>query len=308
MNSQQSEKQPTKLASIVSWTLGSLFAILGLGMISSQPLPAIIMCAMAAILIPKVSQQIEQKLKIKISTGHKVPLILIGMVLFSLTIEKKDNTPQSRLVSSTQTTISAPSIPTNTQVATIDPAATVKPKPTPTTQENTNSIPTEARTNTTNAQVSPQTSITATPVPEQRKLLGISYNQVIADLGDIFSLKDTPLTDGRTRYMGSSYDNLALLEITGEKKNVEEVALVVFIPQDDAEGITRVTVYVLKVIQNVFPNWTASDEWLRDALRTIAREYNTKETSTVEKVYGNIRMTLTGSQLLGALTLSVTHK
>lgn len=315
MNSPQSETPPAKITSVIgqilgylaSWVLGSIFALLGILTIFSELLPGIIMLAMATILLPPLSKLVEQRLQTTLSAGHKIPLILIGMVLFSWSVEKKDNTPPSKLASSTQTTISIPSIPTNTPAATGDPADTVTAKATPTTQENTNSTPTETPTETTDTQASPQASITATPLPEQEKLLGISYNQVMRGLADTFSLENSPLRDGRTRYIGNSPNNLETLEIIGEKKNVEEITLIIFVPEEDP-GLVVGRINALILIQTVFPDWSESNNWFEDARLKITKDYRSHESSRVEKVYGDISMTLSGSRLLNALTLTVKHK
>lgn len=309
MNNTQPEKQPAKMTSLlgylVAWLLGIIFALVGIITIFSEPLPGIILLAMAAVLIPPLSKSVEQKFKTTLSAGHKVPLILIGIMLFTLTIEKTDTAPQSKVVSSTQTPVAKPLAPTNTETATINSTVTVTP--TLTTPENTNSIPSKTPTDTTNTQTSKATSIPATPTPEPVKLLGISYNQIMKDLADTFSLENSPLRDGRTRYIGNSPNNLETLEIIGEKKNVEEVTLIIFVPDEDP-GLVVARINALILIQTVFPDWTESNKWFEDARLKITKDYRTHETSQVEKVYGDISMTLSGSKLLNALTLTVKHK
>lgn len=85
---------------ILSWIFGTLFALIGIISIFSEPIPGIVMLLMAAVLIPSINKLVYEKWKFHLSGGIKLVVIVIGFIIFgatvdtSNTVKKQNNQPQ----------------------------------------------------------------------------------------------------------------------------------------------------------------------------------------------------------------------
>ena len=85
-----SEAQQSKKISVglvLSWIFGSLFALTGIISVFSEPIPGIIMLAMATVLLPPINKLVDEKWKFHLSKGIKAIIIIIGLIIFSSTID-----------------------------------------------------------------------------------------------------------------------------------------------------------------------------------------------------------------------------
>lgn len=78
------------LGFVLSWIFGVIFALSGLGLIFSDFAGGIIMCLMAAILLPPVNELVDSKFKFHLSGGIKIVLILLGLASFGLLRDTSD--------------------------------------------------------------------------------------------------------------------------------------------------------------------------------------------------------------------------
>lgn len=136
--------------------------------------------------------------------------------------------------------------------------------------------------------------------------IGISYDQVMASFdGGIIVEKSTPVR-GEDRYMGSTADKLATLEIIGPKINISKASLVLGVGVSDAPAgiIERNERFILHFLKNTMPEWKGSSEWGRyarkEALKTL--------TSPKTIIKGNKIATLNYLKHTGALIITIRHK
>lgn len=88
MKEQIKPSKKNTIGLILSWTFGVLFALGGLGgIISSDHASAIAMLIMAAVLLPPITNLINEKLKFHISSGIKTVVIIIGIIVIGTTSE-----------------------------------------------------------------------------------------------------------------------------------------------------------------------------------------------------------------------------
>lgn len=91
----------------------------------------------------------------------------------------------------------------------------------------------------------------ATPTPAQKKL-NISYDQMTQYLGNYFNLKRSTDVDGQPRYMGLTANNLASLEIIGEKNNISQATLLVTVPTNSSSALVQNSAYLVAFVKNIF--------------------------------------------------------
>ena len=139
--------------------------------------------------------------------------------------------------------------------------------------------------------------------PENRAI-GISYHQVMEYLSDFFSMEKSPLVDGRDRYIAQSANNMAILEIIGNKNNISSTTLSVFFPNDAPEILIENTAMLLRFLKNTVPGWPNSSDWVTAALNEFVNSPN----SSKSIVKGNKLITIQIIKPLGMITLTVKHK
>jgi len=87
MDEQISKKKKITIGLILSWIFGVLFALIGIVSIFSDPLPGFVMLIMAAVLFPPIVKLLNQKLKIRLSRGIKIAVVIIGFIIFGATVD-----------------------------------------------------------------------------------------------------------------------------------------------------------------------------------------------------------------------------
>ncbi len=92
-----SEAQQSKKISVglvLGWIFGILFALTGISSIFSEPVSGIVMLIMAAVLLPPINKIVDKKWKFHLSGGIKIVLIVIGIIIFSSTVDTSNTTDQ----------------------------------------------------------------------------------------------------------------------------------------------------------------------------------------------------------------------
>ena len=97
MSEQTTPSKKISVGLILSWIFGVLFALTGIVSVFSEPIPGLVMLIMAAVLLPPVTKLVDQKWKFHLSSGMKIVVIIIGLIIFGATIDTSN-------VSSTQQT------------------------------------------------------------------------------------------------------------------------------------------------------------------------------------------------------------
>lgn len=87
MSEQTTPSKKISVGLILSWIFGVLFALTGIISVFSEPIPGLVMLIMAAALLPPVTKLVDQKWKFHLSSGMKIVVIIIGLIIFGATID-----------------------------------------------------------------------------------------------------------------------------------------------------------------------------------------------------------------------------
>lgn len=82
--------------------------------------------------------------------------------------------------------------------------------------------------------------------------MGVTYAQATQGFDKLMTFKLLPLNDGRTRYQGK-YSH-AVVEIIGDKQNIEEASLTIGLSQKDQNVIAVTALTSQQFLKNIFPN------------------------------------------------------
>jgi len=138
---------------------------------------------------------------------------------------------------------------------------------------------------------------------EQPLTIGISYNQIMEYLDQYISMSKSSDIDGQPRYNGQTSDDMAFLEIIGNKKDVSQAGLMLGIPIDAPTILVRNTAILLRFMKNVVPEWKGGVEWVTSALERIS------STGGSEKIImGRKSIEVTLIKVYGIVCVSVKHK
>ena len=105
------------------------------------------------------------------------------------------------------------------------------------------------------------------------------------------------------RYMGMTGDNLALLEVIGDKRNIRQATLAIALPNDSRSALVRNSAMFMRFVKNAVPDWPGSEDWAIAALKKATATGN-----PVERVFGSRRVTVTFQKPLGMVLVTVKHK
>lgn len=132
---------------------------------------------------------------------------------------------------------------------------------------------------------------------------GLSYSQMTEYLSSYFTLERSTPVHGETRYMGTTSDKLAALELIGDRNDLTEATLIIGLPNDSQTVLIQNSGLFMRFVQNAAPTWAGSNKWAVAALK--------KATATehpVSVVRGSKRITVTFQKPLGMVLVTVKHK
>ena len=97
MSEQTTPSKKISVGLILSWIFGVLFALTGIISVFSEPIPGLVMLIMAVVLLPPITKLVDQKWKFHLSSGVKIVVIVIGLIIFGATVDTSDvsNTQQA---------------------------------------------------------------------------------------------------------------------------------------------------------------------------------------------------------------------
>jgi hypothetical protein len=84
-------KQKYTIGLILNWLFGGLFTLVGVVTLFSEPIPAIAMLFIAAVLLPPITTLIYRKWNFKLSKAVKLFIIISGLLIVGLTSEDSNN-------------------------------------------------------------------------------------------------------------------------------------------------------------------------------------------------------------------------
>lgn len=139
---------------------------------------------------------------------------------------------------------------------------------------------------------------------EKPLTIGISYNQIMEYLGQYISMSKSTDVRGQPRYMGQTSDNLAMLEIIGNKEDVSQTTLIIGVPNDAPNILVRNSAMLLRFIKNVAPEWESGSDWAASALKRVSSTGDSEEII----IKGDKSINLSFIKVLGMVTVTVKHK
>jgi hypothetical protein len=87
MHEQTTPSKNISVGLILSWIFGVLFALIGIVSVFSEPIPGLVMLVMGAVLLPPATKLVDQKWKFHLSSGMKIVVIIIGLIIFGATVD-----------------------------------------------------------------------------------------------------------------------------------------------------------------------------------------------------------------------------
>lgn len=163
--------------------------------------------------------------------------------------------------------------------------------------------PIPSATNTPTLIIRPTLKPTLKPVTPTlaTKKLGVSYNQMMNYLSNFFTMEKSTPVKGEDRYMSTTSNKLATLEIIGKKDDISETSLLIGIPSDDNSVIIENSAILLRFLKNAVPEWEDSSDWATTSMEKIAASSNDKE----EKIYGDKKINMSVMRELGMMIVTV---
>jgi hypothetical protein len=131
--------------------------------------------------------------------------------------------------------------------------------------------------------------------------LGISYNQVVSYLEEQMPMFRGTDIQGQANYVGQTIDNLALLQIIGNKENISQASIMIGIPNDSQIILLRNTAMMMRFLKNTVPEWEGAFEWCTDAL---VEAY--KQEKEIKIIKGQKLISVLNNSGLGLITIK--HK
>ena len=134
--------------------------------------------------------------------------------------------------------------------------------------------------------------------------IGLTYDQVMQYLDRSFIMEYSAVADGSDRYLGSTMDSLAMLEIIGTKSNISSTFLMIGTPNDRPDLVARNAGMLARFLQNTFPEWPDVSDWGSAALERIA----SGPRRTDQLIRGDRLVKMEFTPELGMVMITVRHK
>ena len=134
--------------------------------------------------------------------------------------------------------------------------------------------------------------------------IGVSYDQVLGDMGEYFKIQRAQTNEVPPRYVGTTEDSLAIIEITGEKLNIVKVTLAYALPVGHKDVALRNNLFAVKMLMNCDPTWTDASQWVATHLPPLLDQPGKR----IAEVRGNLRIEAEFSGELKLLMVTVRHK
>ena len=136
------------------------------------------------------------------------------------------------------------------------------------------------------------------------KPIGVTYRQVLEGLGEEFTIQPVQTGEVPQRFIGTTEDSLALIEITGEKSNILKVTLAYALPVDQKDIALRNNLFAVKILMNCDPTWTDALQWVVDHLPPLLDLPGAR----IGEVRGKLRVEAEFSGELKLMMVTVRHK
>jgi len=132
---------------------------------------------------------------------------------------------------------------------------------------------------------------------------GLSYSQITQYLSSYFTLEKSTPVNGQPRYMATTEDKLAVLELIGDRSDLTQATLIIGVPNDSQTTLVRNSAMFMRFVKNAAPNWVGGGDWAVAALKKATTTEN-----PVSTVRGARRITVSFLKPLGMVVVTVKHK
>ncbi|MBU1061294.1 MAG: hypothetical protein KJ952_01025 [Candidatus Omnitrophica bacterium] len=113
------------------------------------------------------------------------------------------------------------------------------------------------------------------PITEKGGPARITHSQITNLISEIFDIQSSETLSGQPRFSGTSENNLATLEIIGEKDDVLQASVKLMYPKDvEAINIDLNNAIMLRFLRNVAPEF---EDWSSRVKDIIAKFYSTEK-------------------------------
>jgi len=170
-NEQKTSSKKITVSLILSWIFWIIFGLTGIVSVFSEPIPGVVMLVMAAILLPPINRLVDKKWKIHLSGGLKIALIVLGFIIYGITIDTSNISSTQKVETNEQKNIETEIIPTSNE----EKADVIEEKPEPTKEA---TIPAEYKSALNKARMYAKTM--------HMSKQGV-YDQLVSEYGEKFS-------------------------------------------------------------------------------------------------------------------------
>ena len=149
------------------------------------------------------------------------------------------------------------------------------------------------------------TDTTAGGVYRFSRGIDISYDQVMNHFSDYIVMEKIRSNKGQDRYLGQTADGSVVLDITGNKNNISEAALVIAVTNAASNALTSNAAGMILFIRNLFPErQTEVSKWFISAIGAVEKSSE----SPIENIFGNKKIQVWSLEAAGAIGIIVKHK
>lgn len=99
---------------------------------------------------------------------------------------------------------------------------------------------------------------------------------------------NAPSNNKLPRLVGTTKDQMALLEISGKEDDIDKISMAVAIVKDRQDLFERGSFYMMGLVKNALPSWTEGPQWVLASLNKVVKTANPSSSIT----YENFRVTL----------------
>jgi hypothetical protein len=132
--------------------------------------------------------------------------------------------------------------------------------------------------------------------------LGLTYSQMMNYLSNVFLMKFSPLNTGRPRYMGYSDNGQALLEIVGDKRDIDSTSLILGLSNSSRDVLVKNAAILVRFMRNAVPEWPESEKWVNDTIKRMVAQSDDEESIS----YGRKQIRISRLNAVNSLAIFVT--
>lgn len=127
-------------------------------------------------------------------------------------------------------------------------------------------------------------------LPEGQLGLGVSYEDAVAGLSKLLSIKLTSSTVDNNRWTGATPDGNLRLEISGASKEIKEADIAVTIKLSRGSKLDPGSQQAAgTMLRNLFPEWQGIDDWLDRSLASVIATPSAIRAKVVRKISVEMR-------------------